>query len=40
VPKDASNELIKKNYRELALKYHPDKNPEDGGEKVEEDDMT
>ncbi|RWS21088.1 hypothetical protein B4U80_09465 [Leptotrombidium deliense] len=29
VPKDASNELIRKQYLKLALKWHPDKHPED-----------
>ena len=27
VPKDANVDTIKKNYRKLAMKYHPDKNP-------------
>lgn len=28
VPRDASEEQIKKSYRQLALKYHPDRNPD------------
>lgn len=28
VPRDASPEQIKKSFRELALKYHPDRNPD------------
>ena len=35
VPTDATNDQLKKSYRRLALKFHPDKNPE-GGEKFKE----
>ncbi len=32
IPKGASKDQIKKAYRELALKYHPDRNPDKGAE--------
>ncbi|KAH8739378.1 heat shock protein [Cryptosporidium ryanae] len=35
VPKDASTSDIKKSYRRLALKWHPDKNPDNRGEAEE-----
>ena len=34
IPRDASPETVKKSYRQMALKYHPDRNP---GDKESED---
>ena len=34
VSPDASTNDIRKSYKKLALKYHPDKNKNDDGEKV------
>ena len=29
VPRDADSDVLKKSYRRLAMKYHPDQNPDD-----------
>ena len=34
VPRNADNNAIKKAYRKLSLKYHPDKNKEDTAEEI------
>ena len=40
VSRDASNEEIKKSFRQAAIKYHPDKNPDSDTESPAADSET